>query len=137
MTDQLLTNPSTVEMTNAEVRRWTFDAALMLPVGTIPGTPVVTLIDISSGELYADGLSGAASIAGTIITPPLTWHLRAGHRYHQVYRVPLDNGETFTAVLQIDCTIDALGGTAPPDEALGQWDFSDSEQSGQLVTAGF
>ena len=81
-----------------EKKAFTLDTT---PWGGSPATPVCTLWDITTGETDVSGtsLSGAASVAGAIITTPLVQLLTAGSHY--LLEIKWTKGSDINAALLI------------------------------------
>lgn len=96
------TDPATFQMTSYETLPLAFLTTPLLVGAETPSSPSCVLTDLSTGQLYAAGLSGSPSVSSNTITQTVT-ALRAGHRYRLAVSFTAAAGKIWTLELLIEC----------------------------------
>ena len=94
--------PPSIEMASSETLPIRMDTSNLLGVGESPTSPTAVLTNLSTGNSYAAGLSGNASVSGNYVTQTVT-ALTGGQQYRLAVSFTAASGKVWTMELSIIC----------------------------------
>jgi hypothetical protein len=96
------TNPAIFDCGSGETLPIAIDVSNYLAAGDSVTSPAATLVNMSTGVVYAAGLSGSPSIVGNIITQTVT-ALATETRYRLTVSFTANTGKIMSADLILNC----------------------------------